>query len=167
MEGRFTPRSFGVSCGTTSCSSPDLSWADFSYYAQLVFLATKFPSNVSINLQCGPTHYQEAPSEDHTDVQINLSIGYHLPFPPPFSLTADSPISLPSLTFERASILYNIAAIYASMAASEARAEAVGIKRALGFLTVVARCSGGRYLRFEGRQHVVDEMIEDARGCLQ
>jgi programmed cell death 6-interacting protein len=32
--------------------------------------------------------------------------------------------------------LYNIAALYASMAAAERRAEAEGIKRALGFLTV-------------------------------
>ena len=69
-------------------------------------------------------------------VQISLPFSYHLPFPLPYSLTPDAPVSLPSLTFERANVLYNIAALYASMAAAERRAEAEGIKRALGFLTV-------------------------------
>ncbi|WWD19366.1 pH-response regulator protein palA/RIM20 [Kwoniella shandongensis] len=84
------------------------------YHAQLTFLATKFPSDISLNFT------------------------YHLPFPPTFSLSPDAPISLPSLTFERASVLFNIAALYASMAAAERRAEAEGIKRALGYLTAAA-----------------------------
>ena len=68
--------------------------------------------------------------------KISLSFSYHLPFPVPYSLSPDTPISLPSLSYERASVLYNTAALYASMAAAERRAEAEGIKRALGFLTV-------------------------------
>jgi len=33
-------------------------------------------------------------------------------------------------------VLYNVAALYASIAAAERRAEAEGIKRALGYLSV-------------------------------
>ncbi|WVR09313.1 pH-response regulator protein palA/RIM20 [Kwoniella sp. DSM 27419] len=84
------------------------------YHAQLAFLATKFPSDIS------------------------LQFTFHLPFPPTYSLSPDAPVSLPSLTFERASVLFNIAALYASMAAAERRAEAEGIKRALGYLTASA-----------------------------
>lgn len=82
------------------------------YHAQLAFAATKFPSD------------------------IGQQFTYSLPFPPPYSLTPDAPISLPSLTYERASVLFNAAAIYASLAAFERRAEAESIKRALSYLTV-------------------------------
>lgn len=68
--------------------------------------------------------------------QIGVAFAYHLPFPPPYSITPDAPISLNSFTFERASVLYNMAAIYASLAAMERRAEAEGIKRALNYLSV-------------------------------
>lgn len=78
----------------------------------MAFLSTKFPSD------------------------INLPFAYYLPFPATFSLSPDAPISLSSLTFERACVLFNMAALYASMAAAERRAEAEGIKRALGYLTV-------------------------------
>lgn len=80
------------------------------YQAQLSFLLTKFPSNIA------------------------LGITYHLPFPPPFSFQTDPTISLPSLEFERASVLYNIAAVYAGLAANENRSENEGIKRALTYL---------------------------------
>lgn len=68
-----------------------------------------------------------------------MSFTYSLPFPPLYSITPDAPISLPSFTFERAAVLYNIASVYASLAASERRAEAEGIKRALTYLTVSLR----------------------------
>lgn len=78
-----------------------------------------------------------APSgERAADSQIGVPFAYHLPFPPPFSLTPDSAVPLKSLTFERASVLYNIAALYGAMAAAERRTEIESIKRALGYLTV-------------------------------
>jgi len=67
---------------------------------------------------------------------MGVSFAYHLPFPPPYSISPDAPISLPSFTYERASVLYNIASVYATLAAMERRAEIEGIKRALTFLTV-------------------------------
>jgi programmed cell death 6-interacting protein len=68
--------------------------------------------------------------------QIGVAFSYHTPFPPAFSITPDAPMPLNSLTFERAAVLFNVAALYASMAAAERRAELEGIKRALGYLTV-------------------------------
>lgn len=65
-----------------------------------------------------------------------MAFSYHTPFPPAFSITPDAPMPLNSLTFERAAVLFNVAALYASMAAAERRAELEGIKRALGYLTV-------------------------------
>lgn len=117
------------------------------YHAQLAFLSTKFPSDVSVTTM-SYGHISVLVEADKltasrlTLFQISLPFSYHLPFPPPFSLSPDAPISLPSLTFERASVLYNVAALYASMAAAERRAEAEGIKRALGFLTVSPSLGG-------------------------
>ena len=65
-----------------------------------------------------------------------MSFTYDLPFPTFYSFTGESSITLPSLTYERASVLYNVAALYASIAAAERRAEAEGIKRALRYLSV-------------------------------
>ncbi|WVQ79570.1 pH-response regulator protein palA/RIM20 [Cryptococcus sp. DSM 104549] len=93
---------------------PEIIRAYMRYHAQLAFLATKFPADISVPFT------------------------YYLPFPPTFSLSPDAPVTLSSLTFERASVLYNTAALYATMAASERRAEAEGIKRALGYLTAAA-----------------------------
>ena len=70
--------------------------------------------------------------------QIGVGFAWHLPFLPPFSITPESAVSLPSILFERAAVLYNIGAIYGSMAASENRSEGEGIKRALSYLQTAA-----------------------------
>ncbi|BEI84836.1 hypothetical protein CcaverHIS002_0502370 [Cutaneotrichosporon cavernicola] len=90
---------------------PEIIKGLMKYHAQLAFVATKFPSD------------------------IGVSFAYRLPFPSPYSMTPDAIISLNSFTYERASVLYNTAAIYASLAAMERRAEAEGIKRALNYLS--------------------------------
>ncbi|GMK55878.1 hypothetical protein CspeluHIS016_0209340 [Cutaneotrichosporon spelunceum] len=90
---------------------PEIAKGLMKYHAQLAFMATKFPSD------------------------IGVSFAYRLPFPSPYSITPDVTVSLNSLTYERASVLYNMAAIYASLAAMERRAEAEGIKRALNYLS--------------------------------
>jgi len=95
-------------------------------------LATKFPSDVSYL----PNLYASSDGNLSPDLQISLTFTYDLPFPTFYSFTGESSIALPSLTYERASVLFNVAALYASIAASERRAEAEGIKRALGYLSV-------------------------------
>jgi programmed cell death 6-interacting protein len=72
-------------------------------------------------------------------LQIGLTITYHLPFPSsPFSFSPlsdpDPVISLSSLQYERASVLFNVAAVYSGLGADESRADGEGIKRALAYL---------------------------------
>ncbi|KAJ9125522.1 hypothetical protein QFC22_000483 [Naganishia vaughanmartiniae] len=49
------------------------------------------------------------------------------------NFNSDPTISLSSITYERAAVLYNIAAVYASLGAAENRSEIEGIKRALAY----------------------------------
>ncbi|KAL4062196.1 BRO1-like domain-containing protein [Scleroderma citrinum] len=72
------------------------------YHAQLVFILAKLPSD------------------------INLEISYAHAFSPPSSI----PVTLRSLSFERAAILFNLAALYAQLAAAEDRSSQDGLKRA-------------------------------------
>ncbi|KAG2036905.1 BRO1-like domain-containing protein [Suillus americanus] len=82
----------------------------------------------------------------HAD-RINFAINYHAQLifilaklPPDFSYAhafASSPSSLPvtlrSIAFERASVLFNIAALYSQLAASEDRSSQDGLKRASAY----------------------------------
>ncbi|KIJ50961.1 hypothetical protein M422DRAFT_158756 [Sphaerobolus stellatus SS14] len=75
-----------------------------SYQAQLVFILTKLPAD--INLQ--------------------------IPYSPAFPLNSrTSPLILSNLHYERANVLYNLATLYCNLAASEDRSHGDGIKRAL------------------------------------
>ncbi|KAF9223431.1 BRO1-domain-containing protein [Gyrodon lividus] len=79
--------------------------AFLSYHAQLVFALTKLPSD------------------------INLEFAYAHAFSPPTSI----PISLRSLAFERTALLFNFAALYSQLAASEDRSSQDGLKRASSY----------------------------------
>ncbi|KAF8442365.1 BRO1-like domain-containing protein [Boletus edulis BED1] len=72
-----------------------------SYHAQLVFVLIKLPSD------------------------IGLEFSYAHVFAPSSSV----PVTLPSLTFERAATLFNLAALYSQFAASEDRSSPDGLKR--------------------------------------
>ncbi|KAF8842107.1 BRO1-domain-containing protein [Paxillus ammoniavirescens] len=76
-----------------------------SYHAQLVFTLTKLPSD------------------------IDLEFAYAHAFSP----TTSIPITLRSLAFERAAILFNLAALYSQLAASEDRSSQDGLKRASSY----------------------------------
>ncbi|KAF8910637.1 BRO1-like domain-containing protein [Gymnopilus junonius] len=71
------------------------------YHAQLVSILTKLP----------------------TDIQLSIS------YAPAFSPAA-IPITLRNLLFERASVLFNLAALYSQLGAAQDRSAAEGIKRA-------------------------------------
>ncbi|KAG8213026.1 putative pH-response regulator protein [Butyriboletus roseoflavus] len=72
------------------------------YHAQLVFVLTKLPSD------------------------IGLEFSYAHVFAPSSSV----PVTLRSLTFERAATLFNLAALYSQLAVSEDRSSQDGLKRA-------------------------------------
>lgn len=59
-------------------------------------------------------------------LQIGLEFSYAHVFAPPSSI----PVTLRSLTFERAATLFNLAALYSQLAASEDRSTPDGLKRA-------------------------------------
>ncbi|TDL25855.1 pH-response regulator [Rickenella mellea] len=78
----------------------DKTQAFIKYHAQLVFILTKLPSD------------------------IGLSIPYHSAFSP-----SSPPESISSLVYERAALLFNLAATYSQLALSEDRSHPDGIKR--------------------------------------
>ncbi|KAJ7127029.1 BRO1-like domain-containing protein [Mycena epipterygia] len=76
--------------------------AALSYHAQLLSVLTKLP----------------------TDIQLEI------PYAPVFAPTS-LPVTLRNIAFERAAVLFNLAALYSQLAASEDRSNADGIKRAI------------------------------------
>ncbi|KAJ7104194.1 BRO1-like domain-containing protein [Mycena belliarum] len=76
--------------------------AALSYHAQLLSVLTKLP----------------------TDIQLEIA------YAPVFSPTS-LPVTLRNIAFERAAVLFNLAALYSQLAASEDRSSADGIKRAI------------------------------------
>ncbi|KAH7913212.1 BRO1-like domain-containing protein [Hygrophoropsis aurantiaca] len=79
--------------------------AAISYHAQLVFILTKFPSDIGLEIA-----YNEA-----------------------FSGSSSLPVTLCSLTFERVSVLFNLGALYSQLASLEDRSTPEGLKRASGY----------------------------------
>lgn len=77
-----------------------------NYHAQLVFILAKLPSD------------------------INLEFSYAHAFA---SIPSSLPVTLRSIEFERASVLFNIAALYSQLAASEDRSGQDGLKRASAY----------------------------------
>ena len=69
--------------------------------------------------------------EHQHPLQINLNISYA----PVFSATA-LPITLRSLAFERAAVLFNLGALYSQLASSEDRSTLEGLKRAIAHYQV-------------------------------
>ncbi|KAF9017119.1 BRO1-domain-containing protein [Hymenopellis radicata] len=74
------------------------------YHAQLLSILTKLPAD------------------------IGLEISYAYVFPP-----NNLPVTLRNLGFERASVLFNLAALYSQVAAKEDRMDLEGIKRAISY----------------------------------
>ncbi|KAI6025189.1 BRO1-like domain-containing protein [Pisolithus microcarpus] len=95
--------SLRVACMNTTAAhhSNDVD-AFLKYHAQLVFVLAKLPSD------------------------INLEISYAHPF----STSSSIPVTLRSLAFERASVLFNLAALYSQLAAAEDRSSQLGLRRA-------------------------------------
>ncbi|KAI0313744.1 BRO1-domain-containing protein [Amylostereum chailletii] len=83
--------------------------AILSYHAQLVFILTKFPPD----------------------------IGLQVSFDPVFAPT-NSPVTLSNLHYERCSILFNLAARYSQLAAMEDRSKPEGVKQASAYYQYAA-----------------------------
>lgn len=66
---------------------------------------------------------------------ILLQIGLDIPYAPVFSPSA-LPITLRNLAFERAAVLFNLAALYSQLAAGEDRSTAAGLKQMIAYYQV-------------------------------
>jgi len=75
--------------------------------------------------------------------QINLEIAYAHAFSTPSSI----PVALRSLAFERAAVLFNLAALYSQLAIAEDRSSQDGLKRASTYYQVSFRAVSGRFNR--------------------
>ena len=82
------------------------------------------------------------------EFQIHLSIQYTQAFPP-----GSAPLALSNLAYERANILYNLAALYCQLATSEDRSNGDGIKRSMAYFQVSPTPSHPR--KYTGRSMIL------------
>ncbi|KAF7316870.1 pH-response regulator protein palA/RIM20 [Mycena chlorophos] len=92
--------------------------AALAYHAQLLSIVSKLP------------------------VDIGLDFAYAHVFSP-----SSIPVSLRNIAFERAAVVFNIAALYSQLAASEDRSNSDGIKRAIPYYQVSSRLNTLTILR--------------------
>lgn len=84
-------------------------------------------------------------------VSTFMQIGLDIPYAPAFSQNS-LPISLRNLAFERASILFNLAALYSQLASNEDRSHLEGIKRAIAYYQVrISLTLSGSHLKIHLR----------------
>ena len=63
-------------------------------------------------------------------------IGLDIPYAPAFSRLSDLPITRKDLAFERAAVIFNLAALYSQLGAEEDRSNKDGVKRASAYYQV-------------------------------
>ncbi|KAH9903052.1 BRO1-domain-containing protein [Cubamyces lactineus] len=88
-------------------------YALISYHAQLVFILTKLPAD----------------------------IGLEIPYAPAFDSSA-LPLSLNNLIYERACVVFNLAALYSQLGGAEDRSKPEGLKQAIKFYQSAAGALG-------------------------
>lgn len=91
------------------------------YFAQLVFLASKFPDDIGVDLPWQPAF---------TSASFGAVISGALP--------AQPPVALASIPYERTAVLFNIAAMNATLGANEDTSSAEGTKRAVAYFQTAA-----------------------------
>jgi len=68
-------------------------------------------------------------------LSIISQIGLQIPYAPAF-FPSNLPISLSNLAFERAAVLFNLAALYSQLAVAEDRSNREGVRRASAYYQV-------------------------------
>ncbi|GAA5998864.1 Rim20p [Rhodotorula paludigena] len=86
-----------------------------AYYAQLTFVLTKLPANISVSFPWYPLYTSPSPLPSASGA-----------FP-----TVSPVLSLPNLEYERLSVLYNLAALHAALGTERRRSDEAGIKAAI------------------------------------
>ncbi|SOV02700.1 related to RIM20 - protein involved in proteolytic activation of Rim101p [Ustilago sp. UG-2017a] len=124
------------------------------YHAQLVFFSTKFPSNINLSFPWSLSFSPSLPSWTNTisgAMEANKSaeagpasgIAY---------VTSDT-VAQPDLAFEKANVLFSLAALYSALGCAESRTDKESIK----FATAWFQNAAGVV------QHIIDNLVEPTR----
>ncbi|KAJ9474069.1 pH-response regulator protein palA/RIM20 [Pseudozyma hubeiensis] len=124
------------------------------YHAQLVFFSTKFPANINLSFPWSLSFPPSLPSwtttisgamEATKSAEAGPASG--------ISYATSDTVAHPDLAFERANLLFSLAALYSALGCAESRAENESIKRATAWFQNAAGVL----------QHIIDHLVEPTR----
>ncbi|TKY89532.1 hypothetical protein EX895_001317 [Sporisorium graminicola] len=124
------------------------------YHAQLVFFSTKFPANINLSFPWSLSFPPSLPSwtttisgamEATKSAEAGPASG--------ISYATSDTVAHPDLVFERANILFSLAALYSALGSAESRAENESIKRATAWFQKAAGVI----------QYVIGNLVEPTR----
>ncbi|KIS67822.1 uncharacterized protein UMAG_11510 [Mycosarcoma maydis] len=124
------------------------------YHAQLVFFSTKFPANINLSFPWSLSFPPSLPSWTNT-ISGAMEATKSAEAGPASGIayaTSDT-VAHPDLAFERANLLFSLAALYSALGCAEPRAENESIKRATAWFQNAAGVL----------QNIVDHLVEPTR----
>ncbi|SPO28280.1 related to RIM20 - protein involved in proteolytic activation of Rim101p [Ustilago trichophora] len=124
------------------------------YHAQLVFFSTKFPANINLSFPWSLSFPSSLPSWTST-ISGAMEATKSAEAGPASGIayaTSDL-VAHPDLAFERANLLFSLAALYSALGCAESRAEKESIKRATAWFQNAAGVL----------QHIIDNLIEPTK----
>ncbi|SPO29573.1 related to RIM20 - protein involved in proteolytic activation of Rim101p [Ustilago trichophora] len=124
------------------------------YHAQLVFFSTKFPANINLSFPWSLSFPSSLPSWTST-ISGAMEATKSAEAGPASGIayaTSDT-VAHPDLAFERANLLFSLAALYSALGCAESRAEKQSIKRATAWFQNAAGVL----------QHIIDNLVEPTK----
>ncbi|SNX85869.1 related to RIM20 - protein involved in proteolytic activation of Rim101p [Melanopsichium pennsylvanicum] len=124
------------------------------YHAQLVFFSTKFPANITLSFPWTLSFPSSLPSwtssisgamEATKSAEAGPASG--------IAFATSDTVAHPDLAFERANVLFSLAALYSALGCSESRADKESIKRATAWFQQAAGIL----------QYILDNLVEPIR----
>lgn len=124
------------------------------YHAQLVFFSTKFPANINLSFPWSLSFPPSLPSWT-TTISGAMEATKSAEAGPASGIayaTSDT-VAHPDLAFERANLLFSLAALYSALGCAESRSENESIKRATAWFQNAAGAL----------QYILDNLVEPTR----
>lgn len=124
------------------------------YHAQLVFFSSKFPANINLSFPWSQSFPPSLPSWTST-VSGAMEATKSAEAGPAsgISYSTSDTVAHPDLAFERANLLFSLAALYSALGCAESRSEKESIKRATAWFQNAAGVL----------QHILDNLVEPIR----
>lgn len=124
------------------------------YHAQLVFFSTKFPTNIHLSFPWSLSFPPSLPSWTSTiSGAIEATKSADAGPASGIAYAISDVVAHPDLAFERANLLFSLAALYSALGCAESRAEKESIKRATAWFQNAAGVL----------QHIIDHLVEPTR----